>query len=172
MSLTELFAVRLSILELVVRGTVLYWFLFLLFRFVLRRDVGQLGVADVLLLVLIADASQNAMAGGYETITEGLILVSTIASWNWLLDWLAFHSKTAARFIEPPTLLLVRNGRALLKNMQAELLSMEDLQSQLRQQGVESVREVKRAYLESDGRLSVITYKDHPARSGARDRAL
>jgi len=60
----------------------------------------------------------------------------------------------------------------LLKNMQAELLSMEDLQSQLRQQGVESVREVKRAYLESDGRLSVITYKDHPARSGARDRAL
>ena len=69
------------------------------------------------------------------------------------------------------TLLIVRNGRAVLKNMQAELLSMEDLQSQLRQQGVESVREVKRAYLESDGRLSVITYKDHPARSGARDRA-
>ena len=170
MSLAEPFAVHVSVLELVVRGTVLYWFLFLLFRFVLRRDVGQLGVADVLLLVLIADAAQNAMAGGYETITEGLILVSTIAGWNWLLDWLAFHSRTAARFIEPPTLLLVRNGRALLKNMQAELLSMEDLQSQLRQQGVESVREVKRAYLESDGRLSVITYQDQPARSGARDR--
>ena len=171
MSLSELFAVRMPVLELVVRGTVLYWFLFLLFRFVLRRDVGQLGVADVLLLVLIADASQNAMAGGYETITEGLILVSTIAGWNRLLDWLAFHSRTAARFIEPPTVLLVRNGRALLKNMQAELLSMEDLQSQLRQQGIESVREVKRAYLESDGRLSVITYIGQAGRPGARDGA-
>ena len=66
-------------------------------------------------------------------------------------------------------MLIVRNGRAVLKNMQAELLSMEDLQGQLRQQGIESVREVKRAYLESDGQLSVITYQDRP-RSGARDR--
>jgi uncharacterized membrane protein YcaP (DUF421 family) len=65
--------------------------------------------------------------------------------------------------------LIVRNWRAVLKNMQAELLSMEDLQGQLRQQGIESVREVKRAYLESDGQLSVITYQDSP-RSGARDR--
>jgi uncharacterized membrane protein YcaP (DUF421 family) len=158
MSLADLFAVRVSVLELVVRGSVLYWFLFLLFRFVLRRDVGQIGVADVLLLVLIADASQNAMAGGYETITEGLILVSTIAGWNWLLDWVAYHSPRAARFVEPPTLLVVRNGRALVKNMQQQLLTMEDLQSQLRQQGVESLREVKRAYLESDGKLSVILY--------------
>jgi uncharacterized membrane protein YcaP (DUF421 family) len=159
MSFADLFAVRVSALELVVRGTALYWFLFLLFRFVLRRDVGQIGVADVLLLVLIADASQNAMAGGYETITEGVILVSTIAGWNWLLDWLAYHSPLAARFIEPPTLLIVRNGRAIVKNMQSQLLSMEDLQSQLRQQGIESLRQVKRAQLESDGRLSVITYE-------------
>ena len=162
MSLVDLFAVRVSVLELAVRGSVLYWFLFLLFRFVLRRDVGQLGVADVLLLVLIADASQNAMSGGYQTIAEGLILVSTIAAWNWLLDWLAYHSPQAARFIEPPTLLIVRNGRAIVKNMQEQLLSMEDLQSQLRQQGVESLRQVKRAYVESDGKLSVITYKDRP----------
>jgi hypothetical protein len=53
MSLADLFAVHVSALELFVRGTVLYWFLFLLFRFVLRRDVGQLGVADMLLLVLM-----------------------------------------------------------------------------------------------------------------------
>src|SRR5262245_34874741 len=129
MSLDDLFAVRMSALELVVRGSILYWFLFLLFRFVLRRDVGQIGVADILLLVLIADASQNAMAGGYETVSEGLILVSTIAGWNWLLDWTAYRFPLAARFIEPPTLLIVRNGRMLVKNMQQQLLSMEDLQS-------------------------------------------
>src|SRR5262245_52433496 len=75
----HLFELRVSVPELVVRGTAVYWFLFLLFRFVLRRDVGQLGVADVLLLVLVADASQNAMSGSYTTITEGFVLVATIA---------------------------------------------------------------------------------------------
>ena len=49
-------------LELVVRGTAVYWFLFLLFRLVLRRDVGALGLADVLVVVLMADAIQNGMA--------------------------------------------------------------------------------------------------------------
>ena len=94
-----------------------------------------------------------------------MILVSTIAGWTWLLDWLAYHSKTAARFIEPPTLLIVRNGRAVLKNMQAELLSMEDLQGQLRQQGIESVREVVKACNEQG-----IEFKDlHTAESSLED---
>lgn len=77
-----LFSIGVQPLELVVRGTAMYWFLFLLFRFVLRRDVGSIGIADVLLLVLIADAAQNAMAGSYESITEGCLLVATIVGWN------------------------------------------------------------------------------------------
>jgi hypothetical protein len=55
----------------------MYWPLFLLFRFFLRRDVGALGIADVLLLVLIAGASQNAMSGGYESIADGCLLALT-----------------------------------------------------------------------------------------------
>ena len=62
---------KVSPLELIARGSALYWFLFLVFRFVLRRDVGGIGVADVLLVVLIADASQNAMTGGYTSVAEG-----------------------------------------------------------------------------------------------------
>ena len=71
----ELFAITVPPWELILRGTLMYWFLFLVFRFVMRRDVGAIGVADVLLLVLIADASQNAMSGGYESVTDGAILV-------------------------------------------------------------------------------------------------
>ena len=78
--LAALFRITVDPLEIVVRGTVMYWFLFALFRFVLRRDVGSIGIADVLLVVLIADASQNAMAGGYASITDGCLLVATIAS--------------------------------------------------------------------------------------------
>ncbi len=72
--LGALFGFHVHPLEIVLRGSAVYWFLFLLFRFVLRRDAGALGIADILLLVLIADASQNAMAGGYDTIAEGVLL--------------------------------------------------------------------------------------------------
>jgi hypothetical protein len=78
--LLALFRLGMSPLELFVRGTAVYWFLFLLFRFVLRRDAGAIGIADILLLVLIADASQNAMAGGYETVADGFLLVATAAA--------------------------------------------------------------------------------------------
>ena len=64
--------------QLVARGTLMYWFLFLVFRFLLRRDVGGLGVADVLLVVLVADASQNAMTASYHSVAKGHILVSTL----------------------------------------------------------------------------------------------
>ncbi|HKW83228.1 MAG TPA: DUF421 domain-containing protein, partial [Burkholderiaceae bacterium] len=87
MSLPDLFAFHVSPIELVVRGTLIYWFLFLLFRFVLRRDAGAVGIADILLVVLVADASQNAMAGGYETVAEGCVLIGTLIGWNYLLDW-------------------------------------------------------------------------------------
>lgn len=78
MDFTELFAVHVSPLELFVRGTMTYWFLLLIFRFVLRRDPGSLGVADILLVVIIADASQNGMSGEYKTVTEGFILIGTL----------------------------------------------------------------------------------------------
>ena len=105
-----LFELSLNPLELVARGTLMYWFLFLLFRFVLRRDVGSIAIADVLLLVLIADASQNAMAGGYETVSDGVVLVLTIAGWNWLFDWLSFRSTWMRRFMAAKPLQLVKNG--------------------------------------------------------------
>src|SRR3546814_5478609 len=63
-------------LELIVRGSAMYWFILILLRMAGRRDVGSLGVADMLVLVLIADAAQNGMAGQYQSITDGAILVA------------------------------------------------------------------------------------------------
>jgi uncharacterized membrane protein YcaP (DUF421 family) len=159
--LAALFRITVDPLEIVVRGTVMYWFLFALFRFVLRRDVGSIGIADVLLLVLIADASQNAMAGGYESITEGCILVATIAGWNYALDWAAFHFPALRRIVEPPPLALIRHGTMLRKNMRRELVSADELRAKLRAQGIEKFEQVKLAFMESDGEISVI--REQPA---------
>lgn len=163
--LVELFAVRVPVAELLIRGSAIFWFLFLIFRFIMRRDLGAVGIADVLLLVIVADASQNAMAGSYSTISEGFILVATIVGWNWLFDWLAFRSKVLRRFTQPQRLLLVRDGQPQERAMARQFITLDDLESKLRQQGVESLREVKRAYLEGDGEVSVIRYpSSEPAR--------
>ena len=68
--LADVFDIRVSLAELVLRGTLVYWLLFLIFRFFLRRDVGAVGIADILLLVIVADAAQNAMSGGYTTLRK------------------------------------------------------------------------------------------------------
>jgi len=154
----ELFEVRVPVAELVVRGSAMFWFLFLIFRFVMRRDIGGVGVADVLLLVIVADASQNAMSGGYTTITEGFILVATIIGWNWLIDWMSFRYAWARRFAEARRLLLIDAGKPQMRNMERQHITVEDLESKLRQQGIERLADVKKAYLEGDGEMSVIKY--------------
>jgi len=167
----ELFAVHVPVPELMLRGTLVYWLLFLIFRFILRRDVGAVGIADILLLVVVADAAQNAMAGGYETFTEGAILVLTIVAWNWLLDFLSFHVAAVRRFATPSRLTLVRAGVLQRRNMRREFITVEELKEKLREQGIEDIAEVKAAYLEGDGQISVIRRdgdepKARPSKSG------
>ena len=108
-----LFALTISPLELFVRGSAVYWFLFAIFRIVLRRDIGAVGIADVLLIVLVADAAQNAMAGEYRSISDGLVLVSTIVGWNVAIDWLAYSVPSLRGVFEARPLLLVRDGHFL-----------------------------------------------------------
>ncbi len=152
----DLVSFSVSPLELFIRGSLMYWFLFLVFRFLLRRDVGGLGVADVLLVVLVADASQNGMTGGYKSVAEGIVLVSTLVGWNYALDFLSFRFPLFERFTTPPPLKLIRNGRILHRQLKTELLTVHELWSMLREQGIESLQQVRSAFLESDGALSVL----------------
>lgn len=156
MDWNALFGIHHPVAELMIRGSAMYWFLFLLFRFVMHRDVGAVGIADILLLVLVADASQNAMAGEYKSITEGMVLVGTIVGWNLLLDYLASRIPAVERFAQPRPLILVRDGRLNRRNMRKEMLTMDDLMGKLRMEGIESVEQVKQAWMESDGEISVV----------------
>ena len=149
--------------DLVLRGSAIYWALFALFRFVLRRDAGTLGIADLLLVVLIADAVQNAMSGGYQSIGEGLLLAGTLAGWNWLLDWASYRWRWARRLAEPAPLVVVRRGRMLHANMRREMLTPQELMSALREQGIEKLHTVKIARMEADGQISVIRQPEDAA---------
>jgi uncharacterized membrane protein YcaP (DUF421 family) len=96
------------------------------------------------------------MAGEYKSITDGFILIATIAAWNVLLDWLSFKFPTLRSVIEARPLLLVHNGSIVVHNLSKELLTQEEVLAKLRGQGIEDLEEVKAAYIESDGTVSVI----------------
>ena len=168
--MSSLFHFHVSPWELFLRGTLIYWFLFMLFRFLLRRESGSgVGLADVLLIVLVADAAQNGMSGEYKSVSEGMVLVSTIIGWNYFIDWMSFHYGWFARFAEPRVLLLVQHGQPVHENLRRVLLNLDELMTQLRENGIERLEDVKRARLEPDGRISVIGYsKENHARKDPR----
>jgi uncharacterized membrane protein YcaP (DUF421 family) len=145
------------ILEIVVRGTLVYLALFGLLRFILKRQSGAVGVTDLLVVVLIADAAQNAMAAEYKSVPDGVLLVAVIIGWSYALDWLGHKVPAVGRLVHPPPLLLVKDGKVLLRNLRRELITKQELMSQLREQGVDGLAKVKRAYMEGDGKISVVT---------------
>jgi uncharacterized membrane protein YcaP (DUF421 family) len=155
----EIFVPQAPLAEIFVRGTLTYLVLFAILRFLLKRQSGVIGIADLLVVVLIADAAQNAMASEYKSLTEGALLVLTIVFWNYFLDWLGYRFPLIQHFVRPPPLLLIKDGRMLPRNMRQELITREELMSQLRQQGIELCEEVQEAYIEGDGRISIIKKK-------------
>lgn len=154
----SMFVPTIHLGEIVLRGTAVYLFLFFLLRFV-RRQAGSIGISDLLVLVLIADAAQNAMSSDYHSITEGVVLVATIVGWDYLLDWAAYKSPLLRRLLRPAPLLLIRDGQMQRQNMRREMMDEAELLAHLRESGVERADEVRRCYLEEDGHLSIIKKK-------------
>jgi len=151
----EIFAPTHSLIEMIVRGTIMYFGIFTLMRLILKRQTGGISIPDVLLVVLLADAAQNGMAGEYRSITEGLVLVATIIFWNLAIDWVGYHVPFVERLVQPPPLLLIKNGQVLRRHLRQELVTMDELLSKLREEGVDSPADVIEAYIEGDGNISV-----------------
>lgn len=168
---TRVLAPETPWLEILLRGSLTYLALFALLRILLKREAAALGVTDLLVVVLIADAAQNAMADDYHSIADGVLLVAVVVFWAWFLDFLAFHSLTVQRLVIPPKVALVRDGKLLLKNMRRELVTREELATMLREHGIADLAQVRVAYLEPDGQLSVLTVDSEPRPGRRRRRA-
>lgn len=161
--IAEIFALQAGFAEMIVRGTTMYWVLYALLRISGRRDMGSLGVADMLVLVLVADAAGNAMSGDSYSMGDGIIVVTTIVGWSYLLDRLCYYIPPLQRFLEPQRICLIRDGRILVAGLKREHISRGELMEQLRLKGVGDISRVKRAYLEPTGEFSVINQTEHPA---------
>ena len=145
-----------SILETIVRGVVMYLAIFVLVKVVLRGRTSAVTISDLLVVMLVSDAAQNAMAANYISITNGFVLVATIFATSFVIDWLAFRSPRLRQFVHPEKKALVMNGRLIRTTLRDELITEEELMTQLRINGIDDLAEVKAAYLEGNGEVSVI----------------
>ena len=164
----DLFIPTHSVAEMVMRGTLMYLALFLIFRFVVHRQRSTIGISDVLVIVLIADAAQNAFSKEYRSITEGVVLVLTIIFWDLCLDWLEYHWRPIAWLVRPSPVCLVKDGRFVAAAMRNEMLTRDELLAQAREQGILRVSQIKLAQMEPSGNISFITYEKKPERKSRK----
>lgn len=164
------FVPAIGIAEIVVRGSIMYLGLLAILRFMARRQAGHFGPADLLVIVLIADAAQNGLGKDYGSVTEGLALVLTIVAWEYFFDWLSWRFPLVRPILQPPSLTLINNGQLLKENLAREMLTEDELRSQLRQHEIQNLSEVKLATLEGDGRLSVIKHTNPNSTDGQKLR--
>lgn len=130
-----------------------------------KREVGQMTPFDLVLLLLLANAVQNAMTGPDTTLAGGIVAAVTLLVANSLLSRASWRSRRVRTWLEGSPRLLVRSGVVLTQNMSDERLTMEDLEQSLREHGVATVKDVAIAVLEIDGTISVLKHEDLPENS-------
>lgn len=166
MDAASMFETSLPVLELVTRGSVIFLGLTLLLRVVGQREAGGLAVTDLLLIVLLVQAVAHAFAPESTSLTDALVLVLTLLFWSVALDALSYRFPWAGRLLRRSTKVIVEDGVPNRRAMHREFLSPDELETQLRLHGVEHISEVRRAYLEPNGMVSVFR-KDHTATNPA-----
>jgi uncharacterized membrane protein YcaP (DUF421 family) len=147
----------IGIAEKLLRSVVVYTFLLVAFRLCGKRQLGQLSAFDLVVLLIISNVVQNAVIGNDNSLGGGLLGATAILLLNLVVAYVTFRFKRADRVIEHSPTVLVRHGRILRDNLRRERLGPRDLRAALRHHGVVSIRDIRYAFLEEDGHVSVIS---------------
>jgi uncharacterized membrane protein YcaP (DUF421 family) len=142
--------------EVVLRVAIVYLFLVVVLRLSGKREVGQMSILELVVVLLISDAVQNSMVGDNTTVWAGPVAVLTLLGLDYGLNFLMRRSRGVRKVIEGEPRLLVRDGRILHKALREEKLDAEEVETAVRAHGLASVNDVHEAILETDGSISVI----------------
>ena len=143
-------------MEIVLRATAVYFFVYILLRVMGKRELGELSAFELVLLVMIGDLVQQAVTQEDFSVTGAVLAVGTIAFWVLLSSYLSFRFKKAQSVLESLPVLVVRDGSIQREALKAERVSIEELANAARMQGIADLGTVAYAVLESDGSLSFV----------------
>lgn len=149
-----------TLLDVAFRTSVIYLALLLGLRLTGKRQLGQMTVFDLVLLLVIANAVQNAMVGPDTSLAGGLIAAAVLLGWHTGLDRLRRKSRGVARLLGGSAVILIYRGAILHEQLSRENITADELLQALREHGVATVQDVRLAVLEPDGAISVIRNDD------------
>jgi uncharacterized membrane protein YcaP (DUF421 family) len=143
-------------IEVAIRTAIVYLFLVFALRLAGRREVGQLSLLDLVVILIIANGVQNAMVGENTTLAGGLISAGTLIVLDRGLNALIRRNRRIAHILEGEPILLISGGRVLPEAMRKAQISREELDRAVRAHGLAAVSDVSLAILEPNGSISVI----------------
>ena len=139
-----------------IRTGLVYLFLVIGLRLAGRREVGQMSILDLVVILVIANGVQNAMVGENTTLAGGLISAATLLILDRALNTLLKRNRRLGRILEGEPILIVSGGKVLPEAMRRTRIDRDELDAAVRSHGVASVSDVSLAVVEADGRISVI----------------
>ena len=146
----------ISILEIILRTLFIYLVILVGLRLTGKRQIGQMTPFDLVVLLLISNAVQNAMTGGDTTLLGGITAAVTLLVGNSILSYLRLKNSKIRVFSEGTPTVLVSDGRKIQENLKKEEIDAEELDAAVREHGVKNINEVDLAVLEIDGTISIV----------------
>jgi uncharacterized membrane protein YcaP (DUF421 family) len=144
-------------MDAILRGFMIYLFLLVLFRIAGRRTLGQMTNFDFVLLLIISEATQNAMIGNDFSLTNGMLVILSLVGLDIAFSLLKQRFPALNRHLEGLPLVLVEQGRPLKELMRKSRVDEQDILSSAREKhGIESMEQIKYAVLETNGGISII----------------
>ncbi len=142
--------------ELIIRVSAIYLFLWVFLRAMPTRQLGRFGITDLLVVLLLATSVRHGLTGRYFTVGDAMISATVLIIWDRIMNALAYYVKPLRRFLRHEPMPIVDQGAMVKQNARKELLTESDIMEKLREQGIDSLAQVRKAYVEADGRISVI----------------
>lgn len=149
-------------MELVIRATAVFWFLWLVVRGTGKRSLAELTPLDLLLVVVIGDLVQQGVTQEDMSVVGAIVSVSVFVLWTYLADLLGRRSRRTSRLIAGEPIIVVRDGDTLDERLAMERVSIDDLKEAARLEGIGDLADVEFGVLETDGRFSFVTKRTTP----------
>lgn len=141
----------------------LYFFIIIVYRIMGKKEVGKLGIVDLIVSILIAELAAMSIESPKSSILVSVIPILTLVFIQVILSYISLKNSKIRKLIDGDPTVIIKNGKLQFHRMSQLRYSLDDLMSQLREQQIKSIEEVDYAVLENNGKLSVFQQcKDYP----------
>ncbi|HYH47938.1 MAG TPA: YetF domain-containing protein [Acidimicrobiia bacterium] len=157
-------------MEIILRATAIYFFLWLLTRALGKRELAEMTAFELLLLMVVGDLIQQGVTQEDTSVTGAVLAVGTIAVWILIFSWLGYRFRPVRKLVEGVPVVVVRNGRPIEPALKLERVALEELLESARNQGIANLRDIDLAILEPSGQFSFLKRQPGDEAQGAPEK--